>query len=70
MRAAPGKVAVGGDEAEPVEAPGVQQVHGVDDQRDVGGVLAGGIGELLLRQDRVPSQHALPSGELALLHLI
>ena len=61
-----GEVAVRGDEAEAVEAAGVQQVHRVDDQRDVGRVLAGGVGELLLRQDGVPGQHLLPAGLLAL----
>src|SRR5690625_2221549 len=29
----------------------MHQIHRVDDQRDVGGVLTGRIGELLLRQD-------------------
>jgi hypothetical protein len=33
------EVAVGGDKAEPVEPPGVQEVHGVDHQRDVGRIL-------------------------------
>ena len=56
-----GEVAVGGDEAEAVEAAGMQQVHRVDDERDVGGVLAGGVGELLLGQDGVRGPGPSPS---------
>ena len=44
----------------------MHQVHGVDDERDVGGVLAGGVGELLLGEDGVPLQHPLPARLLAL----
>ena len=59
----PSEVAVGGDQAEAVEAAAVEQVHRVDHQRDVGGVLAGRVGELLLRDDRVLRQHVAPSLE-------
>ncbi|MNQ46790.1 hypothetical protein D3C85_606160 [compost metagenome] len=59
-----GEVAVAGDQAEAVEAPGVEQVHGVDDQRAVGGVLAPGVGELLDRLDGVVEQHLLPAAQL------
>ena len=58
----PGEVAVRGDQAEAVEAAGMQEVHGVDDQRDVGRVLAGGVGELLLGEDGVAGEHPLPAG--------
>jgi hypothetical protein len=39
----------------------VQEVHRVDDQRDVGRVLAGGVGELLLRQDGRASTFSQPA---------
>ncbi|MNZ89696.1 hypothetical protein D3C78_1086310 [compost metagenome] len=61
-----GEVAVAGDQAEAVETAGVEQVHGVDDQRAVGGVLAAGVGELLHRLDRVVQQHLLPLAEVRL----
>src|SRR4249919_2351313 len=38
----------------------VYQVHRVDDQRTVGGVLAAGVGELLHRIDRMLEQRLLP----------
>ena len=44
-----GEVAVAGDDREALDVAGVEQVHRVDDQRRVGGVLAGRVGELLLR---------------------
>jgi len=55
----------------PVEAPRMQKVHRVDHQRDVGCVLAGRIGELLLRDDGVPRQDVRPAlgagaGEVAI----
>ncbi|MNS76162.1 hypothetical protein D3C72_1097010 [compost metagenome] len=65
-RGQPGEVAVAGDDAEAVEAPGVQQVHGVDDHGAVGGVLAHGVAELLDRLDRVRQQSLLPSGQVGL----
>ena len=40
-------------QAEGVEAPGMQQVHGVDHERNVRRILAGGVGEILLRSDCV-----------------
>ena len=60
----PGEVAVAGDDREPVEGAGVEQVHRVDDQRGVRGVLAGRVGELLDRLDRVPVQLLLPAHQL------
>ena len=50
----PGEIAVGGNQAEAVETTTVKKIHRVDDQSDVGRVLACRIGELLLRNDRVP----------------
>jgi hypothetical protein len=38
----------------------MQQVHRIDDQRDVGCVLAGGISELLLGNDRMPGKRLGP----------
>ena len=35
-----GEVAVGGGETEAVDAPRIEDIHGVDDHRRVGGVLA------------------------------
>ncbi len=60
----PGEVAVAGDDREGVERAGVQQVHRVDDQRGVRGVLAGRVGELLDRLDGVPVQLLLPAHQL------
>src|SRR5690606_21518819 len=56
--------AVGGDDAEAVDQAAVQQVHRVDDQRRVGGVLAGGVGELLDRLDRQALQVLLPAPQV------
>jgi hypothetical protein len=66
----PGEVAVGGHEAEAVEAAAVKEVHGVDHQGDVRGVLARGVGELLLGNDGVLRQDVGPglragAGEVA-----
>ena len=61
----PGEVAVAGHDREAVDVAGVEQVHRVDDQRGVGGVLAGGVGELLDRLDRVAVQLVLPAGQAA-----
>ena len=49
----PGKIAVGGNQAETVEPAAVQQIHRVDDERDVRGILACRVGELLLGYDCV-----------------
>jgi hypothetical protein len=48
----------------------MQQVHGIDDQRDVGRILSGRIGKLLLRDDGVSGQLIRPAlragiGEIA-----
>ena len=45
------KVTVARDDAEAGEAAGIEQVHGVDDHRAIGRVLAGGVSELLDRLD-------------------
>jgi hypothetical protein len=42
----------------------MQQVHGVDDHRAVGRVLADGVAELLHGLDRVVQQHALPARQV------
>src|SRR3546814_1436210 len=47
-----------------VEVARVQQVHRVDHHRHVRGVLAGGVGELLDRADRIGVQHLLPAVEV------
>ena len=60
----PGEVGVAGDDREGVEVAGVEQVHRVDDQRGVGGVLAHGVGELLDRLDRVAVELVLPADEV------
>ncbi|MNN05854.1 hypothetical protein D3C81_1186270 [compost metagenome] len=65
-RGQPREVAVTGDDAEPVEAARVEQVHCVDDHRAVRGVLAHGVAELLDRLDRVRQQSLLPSGQVGL----
>jgi hypothetical protein len=70
-RGQPREVAVRRHQAEAVEPPAMQQVHRVDHQRDVGGILAGRIGELLLRHDRMSRQRIGPrlrarAGEVAI----
>src|SRR5690606_38018629 len=60
-----GEVAVAGDDAEAVQVAAVHQVHRVDDQRAVGGVLAGGVVELLDRRDRGGEQSVLPAAQVA-----
>src|SRR5690606_37853416 len=64
-RRQPGEVAVAGDDAEAVQVAAVHQVHRVDDQGAVGGVLAGGVVELLDRGDRVGQQPVLPPAQVA-----
>jgi hypothetical protein len=43
--------AVAGHQTEAIKLPCVQQIHGVDDQRTVRGILAGGVSVLLDRFD-------------------
>ena len=57
----PREVAVRRDQAEAVEPALVHQVHGVDDQRDVRGVLAGGVAALLVLQDRQCLDRPVPA---------
>ena len=59
----PREVAVAGDQDEAADVAGVEQVHGVDDQARVGGVLAGRVGELLHRLDRPAVELGLPARE-------
>jgi hypothetical protein len=49
----PCEVAVRGNQTESVEPAGVQEVHGIDHQGNVGRVLAARVGELLVRIDRM-----------------
>src|SRR6266403_3937361 len=59
-RGEPGEIAVGRHEAKAVEPSAVQEVHRVDDQRNVGGVLALGVGKLLIGVDGVLLQDVDP----------
>jgi len=59
-----GEITVAGDQAEPLEATGIEQVHRIDDHRAVGGVLAHGVAELLHRLDGVMQEHFLPLAEV------
>ena len=52
----PGKITVRRNQTKSIEPTAVQQVHGVDDQGDVGRILAGRIGKLLLGYDGVLGQ--------------
>src|SRR5260370_1304550 len=65
-----GKIAVRRNETKSVEPAAMQQVHCIDDQRDVGCILSGRVGKLLLRYDGVSGQLFRPAlrariGELA-----
>ena len=53
-----------GHDHEPLEVARVEQIHRVDDQRRVGGVLAARVRELLDRLDRMPEQLVLPARQL------
>lgn len=50
-RSEPREIAVGRDEAKPIETATMQKVHSVDHQCDVGRILAGRIRKLLLRDN-------------------
>src|ERR1700738_2763559 len=50
-RSEPREIAVGRDEAKPIETATMQKVHSVDHQCDVGRILAGRIRKLLLREN-------------------
>ncbi len=68
---APPKIAVGGHKAKAIKAAAVQEVHRIDDECYIGGVLAGGIGELLLGDNRVSCKNVDPGfgtgiGEVAI----
>lgn len=57
----PCEIAVRGDEHESVESPGVHQVHRVDDERDVGRVLAFRVRKLLVGDEREDRELLLPA---------
>jgi hypothetical protein len=59
-----GEVAVAAHQAEAVEAPGVEQVHGVDDEGAVAGVFAGGVAVLLDGMDGVFGELEAPAGQV------
>lgn len=46
-----GKITVRGNQTKSIEPTAMKLVHCVDDQRDVGCILPGGVGKLLLRYD-------------------
>ena len=54
------EVAIAGDDAEAIDAAGVEQVHGVDHERDVGRVLASDVLTLLDGPDAVPGEQGHP----------
>ena len=59
-RREPCEITVGRDQTETVETTAVQEVHRVDDKRDVGGILADRVGKLLLRDDGMACQDIDP----------
>ncbi len=48
-----GKVTVRGNQTKSIESTAMKKIHCIDDQRDVGCILPGGVGKLLLRYDGV-----------------
>ena len=59
-RRQPRKVAIGRYQAEAIEPTAVQKIHGVDDESNVGSVLAGRVGKILMRHDRMFGQNVGP----------
>ena len=59
-----GEVAVAGDQRERLDVAVVQQVHRVDHEREVGGVLAGRVGVLVHRAQAEAVELARPLGEV------
>src|SRR5690348_9310272 len=59
-----GEVAVAGNDAEAIQAARIKQIHRVDDQRRVGGVLAACVAELLDGLDGLLQQFLLPAFEM------
>src|SRR5690606_18693096 len=47
------EVTVRRNETKAIKPPRVQEIHGVDYQRDIGSVLTSRVGKLLLRNDRI-----------------
>ena len=67
----PCEITVGRNQAEAVETAAMEEVHRVDDEGDIGGVLPRGVGELLLGDDGVLGQEIGPclragAGEVAI----
>lgn len=63
-RRQPGEIAVGGDQAKAIDPARVEQIHRVDNQRRVGGILSRGVAELLDRLNRHRVQRLLPAFEI------
>ena len=63
-RGQPRVVAVARHDAKPADGTGVQQVHGVNDERAVRGVLSFRVPELLLGLDGKGVKRGLPAGHL------
>ena len=63
-RRQPREVAVARDQHEALQVPGVEQVHRIDDQCRIGGVLPARVRELLHRLDRMQQQFFLPADKL------
>ena len=56
-----GIVAIAGDDAETIDSPAVQQIHRINRQQDVGGVLAGRGGLVMDRLDGVACDRLKPA---------
>ena len=54
------KIAVVRHQAKPIKPAAVEEIHRVDNEGDVGRVLAAAVGELLLRDDRMPGENIGP----------
>src|SRR5471030_2307898 len=63
----PGEIAVAGHQAKAIEPARIEQVHRINDQRAVGGVLALGISELLDHSIQPIQQFAYTKGKNELL---
>ena len=61
-----GKIAVAAYQAEPIKTPGVQQIHGINNERAVCGIFSFGIPKLLDRLDGVLQQKIFPAAKLRL----
>src|SRR4051812_794564 len=66
-----GEIAIRRNQTKSIEPAAMEQVHGVDNQRDIGRIFPGGVGKLLLRYDGVLRQRVGPAlgprtGEVAI----